>query len=975
MADNGVVRYFLLFLCCFIVIPTGAIAKTVGNISQLPVSFEKNLGQAEKGTFYQARTAHYLAKIEDNGFRITPRTVSGTPLHFRFLGAEGTAPPEGVSPLKGRVNYIRGNNPASWKSNIPLFERVVDKSVFPGVDLVYRFNPKQELEYDLVVNGDQPVERVTLEISGAQGLSIGKDGQLVIDTPQGQLIQKTPFVYQQQQDRRLGVSARYEVLNEQQVALHIGDYDTNQELTIDPVLSFSTYLGGSSSDLIHDVAYDSNDETVVVTGGTATVVYITPDSVLESAPQGSFPATPGTAQDTAGEEGSSCSYEYDAVKGRGYTEERLVYDAFVAKLDPSDGSLIYATYFGGCEGEQGRGIFVDGSSNAYIVGTTRSADMPLAFPVPAINGGKNEDNSDAFVAKFDSAGLLLASRFVGGEGDDFGRGIKVDYRGYMYIVGHTQSPDMPFAPTCDETTIGGDGCYSGLTDAFFARVHSGFLTVGAGRYIGGYRGDWASNLEIIDESTLEGVEIYIAGVTASPDFPLSTEPYKEYIEGESCSRSNSEFVADERDCQDAYFMMLKGFGSDEATRNGQLVFSSALGGERDDMALDIAVDDNKYVYVVGTTASAGVILDRVIGDPGNPSNPDDVEIYNRFPLYKQILDANEQEMEFKDTGSQEAFLGVFEGNDKGVNVRYLGFLRGSDADRATSVLVTTEINDVTSVSEKVIYVVGQTRSKDFFPLNNAFKTHAESEDVFITKLRETTVTIDSVPKKRLKTEYSTLFGGEELDFPKAVALTNIAGNRGIVVVGGTNSNELPTVSPQGSPFQTNLASLNADGFIMHIDESVDTDADLQLTMSSTPQKINAEETLNFSVDVNNLSATASNDVRLIIEVSSPITLKYAPNCSLEDRVFYCKLGDLGALDSGTDAQTLDFSLAPKYGGNLRFRAYVYSQVVDSIIDNNSITRIVAVEGETSTSSLALNPWLFMLFLPLLSIFRRVIKPS
>src|SRR5204863_1173594 len=135
-------------------------------------------------------------------------------------------------------------------------------------------------------------------------------------------------------------------------------------------------------------------------------------------------------------------------------------DAFVTKLDPA-GALVYSTYLGGTGDEAGHAIAVDSAGNAYVTGTTTSADFPTVGPFqPTLRGG-----GDAFVAKLDPNGAsLVYSTYIGGEADDFGFGIALDAAGNAYVSGSTASATFP-----NNSALICLGSRRGATDAFVAK--------------------------------------------------------------------------------------------------------------------------------------------------------------------------------------------------------------------------------------------------------------------------------------------------------------------------------------------------------------------------------------------------------------------------------------------------------------------------------------------------------------------------
>ena len=188
-------------------------------------------------------------------------------------------------------------------------------------------------------------------------------------------------------------------------------------------LIYSTYLGGSNYDFVNDIAIDPSGNAYV-TGWTLST---------------DFPITPGAFQ----------------------TSPNGVEDGFVTKLNPTGSALVYSTYLGG---GYGNGIAVDTSGNAYVTGTTGSADFPITLSAfqTSLNG-----ESDAFITKLNPAGsALLYSTYLGGSSSDISVGIAVDTSSNAYVTGTTDSTDFPTTPGAFQTSL------NGPRNAFVAKLQT-----------------------------------------------------------------------------------------------------------------------------------------------------------------------------------------------------------------------------------------------------------------------------------------------------------------------------------------------------------------------------------------------------------------------------------------------------------------------------------------------------------------------
>jgi hypothetical protein len=306
-------------------------------------------------------------------------------------------------------------------------------------------------------------------------------------------------------------------------------------------LSYSTYLGGGAIDSARDVAVDSSG-AAYVTGRTDSTDFNTT-------------GTAGVGHIEGDADGS---------------------DAFISKLAPSGGSLVYSTYLGGDGADFGKGIAVDSSGAAYATGETTSTDFNT---VGAIEGN-SDDPWDAFVSKLSPAGNALAySTYLGGNGVDFPNAIAVDSSGAAYVAGETASTDFNTVGAIEGDS--GDGSF----DAFVAKLASSGGALSYSTYLGGNSDDMARGIAIDSAGAA-----YVTGETGSSDFNASGG-----IEGDSTDR-------------DAFVSKL-------TTDGGSLVYSTYLGGSSWEGGNAIAVDSAGSAYVTGQTASTD--FDTVTPIEGN----------------------------------------------------------------------------------------------------------------------------------------------------------------------------------------------------------------------------------------------------------------------------------------------------------------------------------------------------------------------
>src|SRR6266568_2072822 len=411
---------------------------------QLPLTFEANRGQTAPEVKYLSRGRGYglfltpteaVLVLEHPSARDSQRVAELSPtlgrprgasvtyktaLRLRLEGARTEPQIVGLEEEPGKVSYLIGNDAREWRTGIPTYAKVRYRDVYPGVDLIY-YGSQGQLEYDFVVAAGIDPEVITLSFEGVDGLDVDALGNLIAHVAGQQLSMRRPFIYQEYDGIRHEVAGGYRVLSNTKrlndsgprVAFRTGTYDASRPLVIDPVLAYSTYLGGSGQEFGQDIAVDS--------GGNAYVTVFT-QSV-------DFP---------------TASPLQSALGG--------VRDAFVAKLDPTGSALVYSTYLGGSAPDVGESIALDASNNAYVTGFTDSSNFPTQNPIQgALNG-----TADAFVTKVNSAGsALVYSTYLGGSGEEGGFGIAVDTTGSAYVSGRTRSIDFPTVNPIQPSFAGG----------------------------------------------------------------------------------------------------------------------------------------------------------------------------------------------------------------------------------------------------------------------------------------------------------------------------------------------------------------------------------------------------------------------------------------------------------------------------------------------------------------------------------------
>jgi hypothetical protein len=688
------------------------------NYDKLPLSFEANVGQTDRAVQFLARgpgyslflTATEAVMVLSQGIGIPhqePVSVNSlsaaaeAPLavvRMQLLGGDSAAHVVAYDELPGKANYFLGNNPSQWHTSVPTFGQVEYKNIYPGIDLVYYGNQGQ-LEYDFVVEPGADPRAIHLGFSGADQVRIDSQNDLVLNAGGQDILQRYPFVYQEINGSRQEIASAFALpdqqppggppaLTQHQVSFVVGRYDVSQPLVIDPVLSYSTYLGGSGNDYGNGIAVDPATGDALVTGTTNSTDFPTANSWQPTFGGGLYDAfvtrisadgstllystylggsnldnANGIAVDpTTGDAlvtGTTASTDFPTVNALQPNKGGGPYDAFVTRLSADGSALVYSTYLGGTGSDSGLGIAVDASTgDALVTGLTTSRDFPTATPLqPTYGGGV----ADAFVARLSANGsALVYSTYLGGTGDDEGYGIAVDpATGDALVTGFTTSPDFPTANAWQPNPGGGE-------DAFVARVSADGTTLLFSTYFGGSGDDVGYGIAV-DPTTGDTV---ITGQTFSPDFPTVNAIQPNYGGGAG----------------DAFVARLTGDGS-------TLLYSTYLGGSGDDQAYGIAVDPaTGDAVITGDTRSA----DFPTADAVQPS-------YG---------------------GGEDAFVARVSAD--GTTLLFSTYLGGSGVDRGFSIAVDPTTGDA--------LVTGVTGSPDF-PTAHPLQAHyGGGADAFVTRI-------------------------------------------------------------------------------------------------------------------------------------------------------------------------------------------------------------------------------------------------
>jgi uncharacterized protein (TIGR03437 family) len=675
-----------------------ALLAVPGPLWSLPLAFEANRGQFAPEVQFATRAEGYTAFFTSSTVVFAVRSSGDPAVRLHFAGSNGPVRFEPAGVASSRVSYLRGRDRRRWLQNLPAFSRIQCRDVYPGVDVEFYGN-EGRLEYDLIVRPGADASRIRLRLEGMDSARIDSGGAVLAETPAGILTHQPPLAYQEVHGRRQPVAARYVMRESGLVALELGDHDRRLELVIDPVVSFSTFLGGAGLEDARGIAVGVQGN-VYVAGTTQSTDFPATAGVYQpSARAGQFPGdvfvtklspdgsaveystyiggartdvATGIAVDAAGNVyvgGYTDSLDFPTTSGafRAFPPAVGVEpDGFVLKLNPQGAALVYSTYLGGALTDRVHGIAIDHEGNAYLAGATASPNFPTtrsAFRTGPCAGF----SLDGFVSKLNAAGNgLIYSTFLCGTDHEEVLGIAVDAQGGAVVAGYTFSPDFPV------TAAALAGQLRGGSDVFLTKLNPDGAALAYSTRLGGTAADVATAVALDSQG-----RPYVAGYTRSTDFPVTAGAFQPRH-------------ADNGLFEDAFVSMFTSGGV-------ELVRSTYLGGSQGDRANAIAVESEGVVYLTGHTSS-----------------PD-------FPVTPALCQTGY-------AGRRDAFLSRLDLTRS--ELRASLFLGGREDDEGRAVAPGTA---------GIALLAGQTRSSNFATTQGAFRSayrrgYRGGSDAFIARV-------------------------------------------------------------------------------------------------------------------------------------------------------------------------------------------------------------------------------------------------
>ncbi|MBS1911024.1 MAG: SBBP repeat-containing protein [Bacteroidetes bacterium] len=705
--------------------PAGGSPAGINGVRSAGASFIRNRGQWPSGVLFGSRAPGvdlwltragmlfdlYTLRPAETGaaggtaasLRNAAVRRTGCIVGLQFLGAPNGIAARGIGRLPGTFNYLTGRDSSRWARNVERYSQARTEEIYPGISAIFYYDAGRP-RYDLAIAPGADPTRIAMRYTGAQSVTADANGDLVIATTAGNLVQHGLYAYQRIGEKEVPVACSFKVDAKGLVKFTVGRYDRSHQLVIDPLL-YSSFLGGSGDDGAYAVAVDASGNAYIAGYAAA----------WSAPPSDSFPRTVGA---------------YDRTFNGGTV------DAFVAKFDCVSDTLVYSTLIGGSNFEDARAIVLDNQNNAYVCGFTGSSDFPTtasAYAKTYIGG-----LSDAFVLRLNQNGSALDfSTYIGGLGADGAYALRLGPGGDIRIAGFTQAADYPVTRGAYDTTFNG-----APGDIFVSSLSLNGSTLNSSTYVGGSGND-SPNGMVLDAAG----NAYVVGITSSTDFPTTgnaidktfnggasdvvvfklnpsntTLLYSTYMGGNAedigsdialtsqgaitfCgSTSSHDYPTTLNVFQPAY----RGGASDaflsqiDPTGN-TLNFSTMLGGPSDDYGYGLALDGGDHPYVCGTTAS--------------DSFPSTTDAYMRTHMQN----------------SSDAF--ITELSAGGTDLVYSTFIGGGDRDVAYDIAFTgSNVAYITGLTKSLNYPVTTHRYSDSLGRVRTGNQEVLSYDAFITKL-------------------------------------------------------------------------------------------------------------------------------------------------------------------------------------------------------------------------------------------------
>ena len=573
-----------LFLATATFLESG-VASSAGPV--IPFFFFETPGP--NGPRYTGQTTELSASFSKEGVRYGKQNKHLT-MQFKNANPGSILRPE--EPLQGKVNFQFGNDARKWQTGQSMFAKLKYTELFDGTDLIYE-GASNVLKSEYHIRAGADYRGIEWQYADAEELKLGSDGQLKIKAGGVWFEERIPEAYEVDADgRKITRKTIYELRGNGVVGFKVEGRNSQNRLVIDPVLLFSTYLGGRQADAVTAVSTDSSNN-IYVAGWTESKDFpisggIHPTSaggidafVMKFAGSGQQLLWATYFGGSGDDRATSIAVDVNGnVLVGGWTQSTNfptsggqtfggVRDGFVVKLSTA-GSSVYSFYLGGSGSDAVNAVAFDPGGSAYALGETTSTN----FPVLAARQSTNAGGSDAFLTSYQSGGAMIYSTLHGGSGEDRGLALSIDVTGFIYIAGTTNSVNFPLNNALQAVLKGGQ---SGFITKFTPAAQSIVFST----YLGGSKGT-ALNPEQVTALALDAsTNVFVAGVTSSFDFPVTSTVVQPAYGGGS---------------QDGFFAKLNPTGT-------TLLYSSFFGGKGIDSVQAMALDTTGVMHITGSTTS------------------------------------------------------------------------------------------------------------------------------------------------------------------------------------------------------------------------------------------------------------------------------------------------------------------------------------------------------------------------------------
>jgi len=857
----------------------------------MPLMFEPNQGQgnldpADQRAKFVARGSGYslflgsegailsLSSSQQKSSKHSPvgRATRVESLQMKLAGSNPNARLTATDLLPGKSNYFLGNDPAKWRSGVPQFARVGYENIYPGINLVFYGNQGQ-LEYDFQISPGANPAQAELEFNGTK-LEL-EDGDLVMKGEGGGVRLDAPRVYQEVAGRQVPVEGSFVLRAANRVGFAIGPYDHSRELVIDPVLTYSTYFGGSGDEHATSVAIDSQGE-----------VYLT---------------------------GSTTSANLPAV-GVYQTTLNGTQNAYIAKINPSTGSngLIYVTYLGGDGVDTPVGIAVDGAGDPFVAGTTSSTNFPTTSTTAyqTIPEAGSSGTQHVFITELNNvsgvATSLLYSSYLSGNGDDIASGMTIDSRGYIYVTGTTTSSDaasttVQFPASTVPQALPYQSTPRAPIQFFVTKVNTNAPKTGSiaySTYFGGGNFSTTDPVAVGGGITVDtNGNIYFSGTTnftytgcqgcQTTDFPIlnAYQPCLDQLPTVAfvppCTNSATTN-------SDAFVAKL----NPNAAQGQQLLWSTYFGGPDTDSSTGVAIDSGAAnVYITGTTNSQNVASSTAISAAAYQRCLDtpNVATGTACPTIASPApsDAYVARLSNPATSTTATLMAL----------TYFSYLGGSGNEAGLAIAVD---------SANGALLTGWTRSTDFpvFPNPNAIQSQLNGvQDAFVARLNTA-----AVVGQTTTASWANYFGGSGIDEGTGITLDS---NQTTYLAGDTNSADLH-LSQQYQAYQGGY-----DAFVTHLGTAASLSITGSLSLGNNQTYISAGTEATFTYTLTNNGPDLANNITVTDDLRTSTTIVPLTFVSANATSGTCGGGSAGtnvtcniqSLQSGSTA-TITIGLTP-----------------------------------------------------------------